>query len=368
MSWKGAGRMNIEVLPIEKHELKPLYRDVKSLGFGKIFTDRMFTMWWTPEKGWHDARIEKYHDFSLDPAAIVLHYGQEIFEGLKAFCGPEKEIFLFRPEKNVQRFNRSARRLCMPEIPEKDMLEAIETLVRLESRWLPEEKGAALYIRPTMIATETGLGVRAANRYLFFIILSPVGPYYPEGFKPIRLYVTEDFVRAAPGGVGEAKCGGNYAASLLAGQQASQKGFSQVLWLDSKEHKYVEEVGAMNIFFVYDDTIVTPRLNGSILHGITRDSIIRLATSLGYQVEETRISIEEVCHDIRRGILTEVFGSGTAASVAPVGALSYRGKLYKVNDEKIGRITREMYDRLQAIQYGEAEDTFGWRKQIGKKN
>ncbi len=359
--------LDIKVETLAKEDMKPLFEDPTKLGFGVQFTDRMFTMRWKEGEGWHDAKIEKLKPFTLHPASIVFHYGQEIFEGMKAFAKTGgDDILLFRPEENIKRFNRSAERLCMPTLDEDEMMQAIEALVKAESRWIPRHKGAALYIRPTMIGTQEVLGVKASNEYIFFIILSPVGPYYPEGFNPIDLYVTDEYVRAVPGGVGEAKCGGNYAASLLAGAQAKKKGFAQVLWLDGVERKYIEEVGAMNIFIVYNRTLVTPRLNGSILPGITRYCIIDLAEQAGLQVEETTISISEVCHDIRRGALTEIFGSGTAASVSPVGALSYKGKDYTINDRGVGPVTQELYDKLQAIQYGETEDSFGWVKNIGK--
>lgn len=358
--------LDIAVDPLQTKDMQPLFDDPTKLGFGVRFTDRMFTMTWKEGQGWHDAKIGKLANFSLHPASIVFHYGQEIFEGLKAFAGPGNEILLFRPDRNVARFNNSARRLCMATLPEDDMMQAIEELVRLESRWIPRHRGAALYIRPTMFGNQNQLGVKASNEYVFFIILSPVGPYYPQGFNPIELYVTDEYVRAVPGGVGEAKCGGNYAASLLAGAQAKKKGFAQVLWLDGVERKYIEEVGAMNIFLVYGRTLVTPRLNGSILPGVTRSCIIELAEDAGYQVEETSISISEVCHDIRRGTLTEIFGSGTAASVSPVGGISFKGKDYVVADRKVGPVTRELYDRLQSIQYGLAEDKFGWVRKIGE--
>jgi len=358
--------LDIRHEPIKQENLKPLFDDPSKLGFGDEFTDRMFTMKWTTDKGWHEPTIGPLEDLVLHPASIVLHYGQEIFEGLKAFAGKDDSILFFRPDENVKRFNRSARRLCMPELPEEDMLQAMIELVKAEARWIPKHRGAALYVRPTMIGTETGLGVKAANELLFFIILSPVGPYYPEGFKPIDLYVTDKYVRAAPGGVGEAKCGGNYAASLLAGAEAKQKGCAQVLWLDGVERKFIEEVGAMNIFLVYGRKLVTPLLNGSILPGITRKSIIEFAQKQGYEVEEKLIAIDDVCRDIREGSLTEIFGSGTAASLSPVGALLLSGENYVVNDRKVGPVTQELYDYLQSLQYGDIEDTFGWVQNIGK--
>ena len=358
--------LDIKVDTLPENDLKPLFEDPSKLGFGKNFTDLMFTMTWKEGKGWHDARISKLQPFSLHPASIVFHYGQEIFEGLKAFASTDgKKINLFRPDKNVKRFNNSAARLCMPVLDEDEMMESIERLVLEEKRWIPRHKGSALYIRPTMIGVQDALGVKASDEYIYFVILSPVGPYYPQGFNPIDLFVADKYVRAAPGGVGEAKCGGNYAASLLAGAEAKKKGFAQVLWLDGVHRKYIEEVGAMNIFLVYGDTLVTPVLNGSILPGITRYSIIDLARDAGMEVEEKSIAIDDVINDINNGTLTEIFGSGTAASVSPVGSLHFKEKDYIVGDRKVGTVTRRLYDALQSIQYGEVEDKFHWNRTIG---
>jgi branched-chain amino acid aminotransferase len=359
--------LDIKVDKVSESELNPLFEDPSKLGFGLSFTDHMFTMRWKQGKGWHDATISKLKPFSLHPASIVFHYGQEIFEGLKAFASTDgDDILLFRPDENVKRFNRSAARLCMPVLDESEMMEAIEQLVLSEKRWIPRHKGASLYIRPTMIGVQDVLGVKASDEYLFFIILSPVGPYYPQGFKPIDLFVADTYVRAVTGGVGEAKCGGNYAASLLAGSEAKAKGFAQVLWLDGVHRKYIEEVGAMNLFLVYGDKLVTPALNGSILPGITRKSIIKLAKNAGVEVEEREIAIDDVVADIDSGKLTEIFGSGTAASVSPVGSLFYKEKSYVVGDRKVGTITTKLYNKLQSIQYGEVEDTLGWVRNIGK--
>jgi branched-chain amino acid aminotransferase len=358
--------MDISVEKVPSGELKPLYEDPSTLPFGGIYTDHMFTMRYDAGRGWHDPTIARYAPFELDPAALVLHYGQEIFEGLKAFLSPTTgEIRLFRPEKNAARFNASARRMCMPEAPEEDFLEAVEVLVNEERRWMPRYRGASMYIRPTMIATEAGLGVRPAKEYVFFIILSPSGPYYKEGFNPISLLVADEYVRAVRGGVGEAKTGGNYAASLLAGQEAKQKGYSQVLWLDAIERKYVEEVGAMNMFFVFGKTLVTSPLTGSILRGVTRDSVLTLAPGMGYNAEERMLSIDEVVQGARDGSLTEVFGAGTAASISPVGTLEYRGTVYRVGDGSVGPVSRALYEELTGIQYGEKEDRFGWTRVIG---
>ncbi|MBO8138375.1 MAG: branched-chain amino acid aminotransferase [Desulfotomaculum sp.] len=358
--------MDIFVEPIPENELKPLFEDANNLAFGRIFTDRMFTMKYNAEKGWHDPKIEKYKSFSLDPAACVLHYSQEIFEGLKAYVSEDGRVLMFRPEQNVRRMNRSARRLCMPEIPEEDFLQAMKELVMVEKRWIPRAPGTSLYVRPTMLGTEAFLGVHPSAEYLFYIILSPVGPYFKAGFNPVSIYVEDTLVRAVVGGVGDIKTGGNYAASLKAGEKAQQKGFSQVLWLDAKEHKYVEEVGAMNIFFVYGSKLVTPPLSGSILPGITRASILELGPDMGLEVEERPITIDEVIEDINSGRITEVFGSGTAAVVSPVGLLHYKDKDYLINNNQVGEVTRAVYKRLVDIQYGKAEDKFGWVHELGR--
>jgi len=356
--------MEITVVPLKDEELKPLFTNPQDLGFGRVFTDRMFTMEYADGKGWHNPMIRKYEPLLMDPATLVLHYGQEIFEGMKVFAGPGDEIVFFRPEENVKRFNRSARRMAMPVLDEEEMLAAIVQLVRLERRWIPRQRGAALYIRPAMIASEVGLGVRAAKQYLFFVILSPVGPYFKQGFRPVNLYVSDAYVRAVEKGVGEAKTGGNYAASLLARQEAQEKGYSEVLWLDAKERRYVEEVGAMNIFFVIDGVISTPRLDGAILPGITRKSVLQLATHLGYPVSERKISIEEIAEGAQNGRVSEAFGAGTAASIAPVGAFCYMDKLCQINHGEVGPVAQRLYNALQAIQYGEKPDLFGWTLRV----
>ncbi|MDO7786009.1 branched-chain amino acid aminotransferase [Desulforamulus aquiferis] len=357
--------MKIAIENLNENELKPIYSDASQLGFGRIFTDRMFTMRYNTT-GWADAKIEKYKNFSFDPSACVFHYSQEIFEGMKAYASEDGRILLFRPEQNVRRMNRSADRLVMPPIPEEDMLQAIEELVVAEKRWIPKAPGTSIYIRPTMVATEPFLGVHPSSEYLFFIILSPVGAYYKGGFQPIKLYVEDTFVRAAVGGVGDIKTGGNYAASLMAGYEAQRKGFSQVLWLDARERKYVEEVGAMNMFFVFGDKIVTPPLTGSILPGITRASVLELANHLGLKTEERAITIEEVIDGISSGDITEAFGSGTAAVISPVGSLYFKEKDYSLNNVQVGEVTQRLYDTLVNIQYGKAEDPFGWVKEIGR--
>lgn len=356
--------MKIQIFPLKKSELKPLFTDPNKLGFCKMFTDMMFTMSYTEVDGWHSPEIKKLAPFQMEPSTIVLHYAQEIFEGLKAFRTKKGEIHLFRPELNAKRFNRSASRLCMPTIPESDFIEVVETMVRLEERWIPSSTGAALYIRPFMFAADTTLGVRASSSYIFCVILSPVGPYYAEGFNPISLYVSDEYTRASRGGMGEAKTGGNYAASLLAGRVAREKGCAQVLWLDGAEHRYVEEVGAMNIFFVFGDRLVTPKLNGSILPGITRDSVLALGRDMGIKTEERLISIDEVVGGITTGSVTEIFGAGTAASISPVGSLRYQDQDYVVANRRVGPLSQKMFETLRGIQYGEIPDPFHWIRKV----
>jgi branched-chain amino acid aminotransferase len=326
----------------------------------------MFTATYERGRGWGEHKIERYHDFALDPAACVLHYSQEIFEGLKAYAADDGRILLFRPELNAARFNRSARRLGMPDFPEEDFLEALRAVVLVEKRWIPRFPETSLYIRPTMIATEPALGVHSSATYLCYIILSPSGPYFKEGFKPVNLYVEDQYVRAVPGGVGDAKTGGNYAASILAGHEAQQKGFSQVLWLDGVERKYIEEVGAMNIFFVFGKKLVTPALNGSILAGHTRQSLLEMAGDLGLEAEERRLSIDEVIAGAQDGSLTEAFGAGTAAVVSPVGGLHFKGRDYQIGAGGVGPVSQGLYDRLTSIQWGRVPDTRGWVREIGR--
>lgn len=340
--------------------------DPDNLSFGTIFAEHMFTMRYNEDKGWNQAGIEKYGPFTMDPASCVLHYSQEIFEGLKAYIAPDGRILLFRPEENARRMNRSAQRLCMPPIPEETFLEAIRELVMLDKEWIPNAPGTSLYIRPTMIGNEPFLGVRPSKEYLFFIILSPVGPYFKKGFETVGIYVEDKLVRAAVGGLGDIKTGGNYAASLMAAEEAKKKGYSQVLWLDAKEHKYVEEVGAMNIFFVYGKKLVTPALTGSILPGITRASVIEMAQDMGYHVEERVITIDEVIRNLSNGEMTEVFGAGTAAVLSPLGSLHYKGQNYTINNNEAGEVTKALYQRLIDIQYGKTEDTYGWVYELGR--
>ena len=345
-------------------QLKPK-PDQSKLGFGQFFTDHMFTMRWNRQNGWHDATIEPYHSFELDPAAMVFHYGQAIFEGMKAYRGKDDQIFLFRPQDNFTRMNQSAVRICMPRFPQERVLQALRAMVYLDQEWVPRAPGATLYIRPTMIATEPALGLRPAEEYLFFIIGCPVGAYYAEGFSPTRIYVEDKYVRAVPGGVGDAKTAGNYAASVKAQVEAHEKGFTQVLWLDAVERRYVEEVGTSNIFFLIDGELITPPLEGSILPGITRDSVLQLARDWGYKVSERRITIDEVISAGKKGSLQESFGTGTAAVISPVGELCYRDEHLQINGGATGELATRLFEELQAIQYGHREDPHKWRVRVG---
>lgn len=350
--------MDLQILPLKQR--KPLIEDEASLVFGHTFTDRMFVMEYDRGQGWHSARIAPYGPFVLDPAALVLHYAQEIFEGLKAFRRPDGGIALFRPRDNIARFNRSAQRLCMPSVDEDFFLHALKELVRLEADWVPHSEGTSLYIRPTMIATQAVLGVKPSDKYLCYIILSPVGPYYKGGFKPVRIWISDEYVRSAPGGTGEAKTGGNYAASLLAAREAAERGFDQVLWLDAVKRQYVEEVGSMNICFIYDGKLVTSPLKGTILDGITRRSILTLAGEMGLEVEERAMSIDEILEGAKDGRLSEAFGTGTAAVVSPVGQFTYRDRTVTLSDNQIGKFTLQFFEALTGIQYGRRPDTHGW--------
>lgn len=350
--------MNISVTKTSAPRMKP--QDESKLGFGTIFTDHMFLMDYVAGQGWNNPRVVPFADFSLSPAAMVLHYGQAIFEGTKCYRRQDGGLQLFRPEDNFARMSRSALRMAMPALDEKMALEGLKTLLAVDGDWVPHTPGTSLYIRPTMIALDPQLGVHAAQHYLFFIILSPVGAYYADGLKPVKIYVEDQYVRAVRGGVGFTKCAGNYGASILAGEAAARLGFAQVLWLDGVEQKYIEEVGAMNICFVYGDRIVTPMLNGSILPGITRDSMLKLAPALGYQVEEKRLSMAEVFDDIKSGRITEAFGTGTAAVISPVGVLRWHEEALTVGDGGIGRVAQNLYNHLTGIQYGMESDPMGW--------
>ncbi len=351
--------MDLKILPLEN--LKPRIEDETKLDFGKQFTDRMFVMNYRTGQGWHDARIQPYQSFSLDPAAMVLHYAQEIFEGLKAFRRPDGQIALFRPLDNFRRFNHGARRMCMPEIDEAFMLQSLKELIRLDADWVPRAEGTSLYIRPAMIASEPMLGVRPADEYLCYIIACPVGAYYKGGLAPVKIWISDHYVRAAHGGTGEVKTGGNYAASLFAAREAASKGYDQVLWLDAKDKKYVEEVGSMNICFLYDGKLVTSPLKGTILDGITRRSVLTLAREMGLTVEERAMTIEEIFAGAESGRMTEAFGTGTAVVISPVGQFTYQDRTVKLGDgQTTGEVTQKLYDTLSGIQYGRLPDTHGW--------
>ncbi|HXL45579.1 MAG TPA: branched-chain amino acid aminotransferase [Candidatus Binatia bacterium] len=339
---------------------KPKPRD-RDLTFGTVFTDHLFVMDFQEEKGWYDPRIEPYGPLSLDPAAAVLHYAQAVFDGLKAFRGRDGRVRLFRPQKHLERLNHSARRLCIPPLDPEQALRALVELVGLERDWVPSTLGTSLYVRPTIIANETFLGVRPAKSYIYYVILSPVGAYYPEGMNPVRILVVDTYVRAVEGGVGGAKTGVNYAASLYAAEEAKHAGFTQVLWLDGRERKYLDEVGTMNIMLKIDDEVITPPLSqGTILPGVTRDSALTLMREWGLRVSERAISIDEVARAARDGSLREVWGTGTAAVISPVGELAYAGERIVINGGKIGELTQKLYDAIVGIQYATAPDTHGW--------
>lgn len=349
--------MEIRVEACKSLKEKP---DFKNLGFGKYFTDYMFEMDYEEGKGWHDARIVPYGPIKLDPASLVFHYAQEVFEGLKAYKSSDNKILLFRPEMNAKRFQSSCERLCMAKIPEDIFIEAVKAVVKHEKDWIPSEEGTSLYIRPFLFATEVGVGVHAATNYKFLIILTPVGNYYPEGVNPVKIYVEDEYVRATPGGTGHIKCGGNYANSVIAQEKAQKLGYTQVLWLDGVERKYVEEVGTMNVFFKIDGEIYTAPLGGSILPGITRNSCIELLKSYGYKVNEAPLAIETLMNAAREGKLEEAWGTGTAAVISPIGELNYKGEIANINNFKTGKLTQKLYDDLTAIQWGRAKDSFNW--------
>ena len=349
--------LNIKVTKTTAPKAKP---DENNLGFGKIFTDHMFAMDYTEGEGWHDARIVPYSRISLDPSAMVFHYGQEMFEGMKAYYGVDGKIRLFRPDMNAKRANNSNRRLCIPEVPEEDFVQAVSEIVRVDADWVPKAEGTSLYIRPFIIATDEFLGVAPSKHYLFIIILSPSGAYYESGLAPVGIWIEDDYVRAVRGGIGFAKTGGNYAASLAAQEKAHVDGYSQVLWLDGVERKYIEEVGAMNIFFKIDGVITTPMLNGSILPGITRDSVLNICRHLGMPVEERRISVDELLDAQASGKLEEVFGTGTAAVISPVGKLRYKDNVMTIADGGIGEVSQKLYDTVTGIQWGKLPDELSW--------
>lgn len=357
--------MKQDIAFIQREELKAK-PEPASLGFGNYYTDYMFIMDYHIDSGWHDPRIVPYEPITLDPAAMVFHYGQAIFEGLKAYKTADGTIQLFRPEKNMNRLNESCARLCIPQIDEQLLLKAIKQLVSIEKDWIPEGEGMSLYIRPFILATEPHLGVRPSHQYKLLVILSPSGAYYGSQLSPVKIHVEEHYVRAVIGGVGHVKTSGNYAASLKAQEEAEEKGYAQILWLDAKENKYVEEVGSMNIFFKINGEVVTPKLNGSILPGVTRDSVIQLLKHWEVPVREARISIEDIFAAHERGELEEVFGSGTAAVISPVGELNWNGKSIVINEQQIGQLSQRIYDAITGIQLGKVEDPFDWTVKVDR--
>lgn len=338
--------------------------DQNNLVFGKNFTDHMFIMDYTEGRGWHDPRIIPYQPLVMEPSSMILHYGQAIFEGLKAYKASDGRVLLFRPHQNMARVNVSNERLCIPPIDVDDMVEAIKAVVKMDRDWIPEAEGTSLYIRPFIIATDPYLGVRPSNTYKFMIILCPVGAYYPEGIDPVKIYVENKYVRAVKGGIGFAKTPGNYAASLKAQMEAQAKGYTQVLWLDGVERKYIEEVGTMNVFFKIDGEVITPALEGSILAGITRDSTIDLLKDWGIRVTERRLGIEEIYEAHARGKLEEAFGTGTAAVISPIGELNWDNQIISINNGQTGELSQRIYDTITGIQSGELEDKFGWTVEV----
>lgn len=352
--------LNIPVQKCAQSKTKPPSQD---LGFGQYFSDHLYQVRYSPKKGWHQAEIIPYQNFQIDPGAAVLHYGQALFEGMKAFRQKNGDIVLFRPEYNCKRLQQGAARLCMEAPPTDVMMAGIRKLVALEKDWVPQERGCSLYIRPTLIGTEAFLGVRPSQEYLFYVILSPVSSYYKEGLNPISIWVEENYIRAAPGGLGATKAGANYAASLLAALEAKKKGYAQVLWLDVA-HQHIEEVGTMNVFFKIGDEIITPSLDGTILAGGVRDCVLQMLRSWGLKVTERKLGIDEVLQAMQQGRLQEAFGTGTAAVISPIGKLFYQGKDWILNDQKIGPVASRLYNEITAIQYGESEDKFGWLEKV----
>ncbi|MDD7266714.1 MAG: branched-chain amino acid aminotransferase [Lachnospiraceae bacterium] len=348
----------IAIYKTENPKIKPAQDD--PLRFGTIFTDHMFICDYTEGEGWINPRVEPYHALTLEPSAMVFHYGQEMFEGLKAYRAEDGRILLFRPDMNAKRAANSNRRLCIPQIPEELFVEAVKAVVAVDRDWVPNREGTSLYIRPFVIATDPFLGVRPSHTYQFIIILSPVGAYYPEGLNPVKIWIEDDYVRAVRGGIGETKTGGNYVASMAAQVKAHEEGYSQVLWLDGVERTYIEEVGAMNIFFKINGTIVTPQLTGSILPGVTRDSVLTLCREWGYPVEERRIGYPELMEAAENGALEEVWGTGTAAVISPVGVLRHQERVMTIGDGGIGELSGRLYRTITGLQTGRLPDDHGW--------
>ncbi|MBE6616420.1 MAG: branched-chain amino acid aminotransferase [Ruminococcaceae bacterium] len=354
--------LNIKIERTASPKTKP---DYSKLGFGKYFTDHMFLMNYSTEKGWHDARIVPYGPLPLDPSSMVFHYAQELFEGLKAYRKADGKIQLFRPMKNIERMNATCDRLCVPQIPAEDVLQAIKAVVEADKDWVPYDEGTSLYIRPFIIATDPMLGVHPSHTYIFAIILSPVGSYYAAGINPVKIFVEREYVRCVKGGTGRAKAGGNYAASLIGQKRAEDMGCAQVLWLDGVERKYIDEVGAMNVFFVIDGTVITPELtDGNILPGVTRASCVELLKKWGVPVEERKLSIDEVMEAHANGKLDEAFGSGTAAVISPIGELYDGDTKMVINNNEIGPVAKRLYDAITGIQWGKTEDIMGWIEKI----
>ncbi|MDR1069344.1 MAG: branched-chain amino acid aminotransferase [Gracilibacteraceae bacterium] len=353
--------VEIRLEPTGAPKVKP---DWNNLSFGRYYTDHMFILDYAEGRGWYDARVVPYAPLSIDPAAMVLHYAMEVFEGMKAYYSSDGRVLLFRPLENAKRLNSSSARVCLPHLPEETFIAAVSALVRADQDWIPRQPGASLYIRPYLIADEAHLGVRLPLTCKFLVICSPVGAYYPEGLDPVRIYVEDEYVRSVIGGTGETKCGGNYAASLIAQKKAQDLGFTQVLWLDGVEHKYIEEVGTMNVMFRLEEEIVTPSLDGSILPGITRDSAIALLRSWGHTVTERKISVAELQQAAKSGALREAFGTGTAAVVSPIGAFSIFGELLPVADGGIGPVAQKLFDNLTGLQWGRLPDVFSWTYEI----
>ena len=353
--------MDIKITKTTHPKQKPNWDE---LSFGTVFTDHMLMIDYMEGEGWKDARIIPYQDICLDPAACVFHYGVEVFEGMKAYNAPDGRILLFRPEANAKRLNSSGERLLIPELPVEMFMERLKTLVSLDRDWIPKRPDQSLYIRPFTFATQPHLGVSRSNSYTFCIILSPVGAYYPEGLDPVKIFVEDDFARSVKGGTGYIKCGGNYAGSLAAQYKAKKFGYSQVLWLDGAEKKYIDEVGTMNVMFVIGDEVLTPALTGTILPGITRDSVLTLLRDWGVKATERRITLEELLAAAKNGQLREAFGVGTAAVISPIGEFNIRGERYKVGNGGIGLLSQKIYTSLTDIQWGRAEDKYGWTVEV----
>lgn len=354
--------LNIRIEKTTSPKAKP--QDESKLGFGQIFTDHMFVMDYEEGKGWHDPRVIPYQPITLEPSAMVFHYGQEMFEGLKAYKTEDDRVLMFRPQKNIERANNTNRRICIPEIDEEIFLEGMKAVINVDKDWIPTSAGTSLYVRPFIIATDPFLGVRPSYTYKFMVILSPVGAYYASGLNPVKIWIEDDYVRAVRGGIGEAKTGGNYVASLAAQVKAHDEGYDQVLWLDGVERKYIEEVGAMNIFFKISGKVVTPMLNGSILPGVTRTSCIDLCKSWGYEVEERKVSVDELVESARNGSLEECWGSGTAAVISPVGSLRYGEEVMNIGTGEIGEVSQKLYDTVTGIQIGKVADEYGWTVEV----